>query len=198
MSIVALTSGGLDSTLMAVLASEEGLEVHPLFINYGQLAKQREFAACTAAFRKLDLPEVKEVNLSGFGDLIHCGLTDPNYHIKEQAFLPGRNMLFLLVGASYAYQVGATGVAIGLLNETWSIFPDQTRDFISQAQETLSLAMDWPIQIIAPLMDCNKEEVVALAEEKGISSTYSCHAGTEVPCGNCIACQEYQYGQGDE
>jgi len=43
--------------------------------------------------------------------------------------MPGRNMMFLLIGGAYAYQVGAAAVAIGLLNEASSIFPDQTKDF---------------------------------------------------------------------
>ncbi|MEW8335294.1 MAG: 7-cyano-7-deazaguanine synthase [Candidatus Thiodiazotropha sp.] len=193
MSIVVLTSGGMDSTLMAVMAKEEGIDIHPLFVNYKQLARERELAACIASFKELNLPEVKEVDLSGMGELIRCGLTDPEFDIKEQAFLPGRNLLFLLVGASYAYQVGANGVAIGLLNEEMSIFPDQTKSFVEQAQNLLSFTMDWPIEIITPLMEFDKEDIVALAKEKGITNTYSCHAGTEEPCGVCIACQEYQF-----
>jgi len=197
MSIVTLVSGGMDSTLITVLACEEGIEVYPLFINYGQLARDRELAACKESFEKLNLPEIREVNLAGMGDLIHCGLTDPSFDIKEQAFLPGRNMLFLLSGASYAYQVGATGVAIGLLNEEMSIFPDQTKEFITQAQKTLSLSMGWPIDLLTPLIEFNKADVVALAEQKGITNTYSCHAGTAEPCGVCIACQEYQFNLGE-
>ncbi len=46
MSMVTLVSGGLDSTVMAVLAKEEGLTQHPLFIDYGQLGCRRELRAC--------------------------------------------------------------------------------------------------------------------------------------------------------
>ena len=197
MSIVVLVSGGMDSTLMTVMANEKRIEIHPLFINYGQLAKERELSACKMIFKNLNLPKVKEVDLSGMGKLIRCGLTDPSFDIKEQAFLPGRNMLFLLSGASYAYQVNATSVAIGLLNEEMSIFPDQTKEFVMQAQKTLSLSMDRPISIITPLIEFNKSDVVILAKEKGIANTYSCHAGTAEPCGVCIACQEYQLNLGE-
>jgi len=34
-SLVNLVSGGLDSTLVGVMTREEGLGVHPLFIDYG-------------------------------------------------------------------------------------------------------------------------------------------------------------------
>ena len=49
MSLVTLTSGGLDSTLMVVLAKEEAVDQYPLFINYGQRSLKREWQACQLA-----------------------------------------------------------------------------------------------------------------------------------------------------
>lgn len=46
MSIVSLVSGGLDSSLMSVLAKENGNIQYPLFIDYGQLGIQREWESC--------------------------------------------------------------------------------------------------------------------------------------------------------
>ena len=45
MAIVTLVSGGLDSSLMAVLANENGNKQFPLFINYGQLGFEQEWKA---------------------------------------------------------------------------------------------------------------------------------------------------------
>lgn len=42
MAIVTLTSGGLDSTLMAVLTSQSNIQQFPLFVNYGQIFYTRE------------------------------------------------------------------------------------------------------------------------------------------------------------
>ena len=42
MSIVTLVSGGLDSTLVALLTRDAGIQQHPLFIDYGQRAKTLE------------------------------------------------------------------------------------------------------------------------------------------------------------
>ena len=53
MSIVTLVSGGLDSTLVAVLAREGGLEQYPLFVDYGQRAKNKELSACRAVLARL-------------------------------------------------------------------------------------------------------------------------------------------------
>src|ERR1039458_4641334 len=121
MSIVTLVSGGLDSTLVAKLAQEEGVRQYPLFIDYGQRSRDRELAACRRAMADLYLPEPTIADLAGFGALIHSGLTDPKLHIVEDAFTPGRNMLFLLTAAAHAYQVNADAIAIGLLHEDTSL-----------------------------------------------------------------------------
>jgi 7-cyano-7-deazaguanine synthase len=193
MSLVTLVSGGLDSTLMAVLTEESGITQYPLFVNYGQRAVDREVAACRKAFRDRRLPEPQVVDLSGFGRLIRSGLTDSTLRIVEDAFTPGRNLLFLLVGGSYAHAKAADGVAIGLLNEATSLFPDQTTAFLLSAQATLRVALGTPINVIAPLASFSKRDVVRLASEKDIRDTYSCHAGRSEPCGSCIACREYGF-----
>lgn len=131
------------------------------------------------------------MNLRGFGQLISSGLTNRLLRVNEDAFLPGRNFLFLLVGCSYAYSTNSSAVAIGLLSEETHLFPDQTKDFLAKAQIALNAALGRKINIVAPLMNMNKQEVLLLAREKGIDGTYSCHAGTFPTCGVCIACRQY-------
>ncbi len=194
MSIVTLVSGGLDSTLVARLAQEEGIMLFPLFINYGQRSYERELTACQTAMVKLGLPPPKVANLGGYGELIRSGLTDPTLRVLEDAFTPGRNMLFLLTAAAYAYQVGANAISIGLLHEDTSLFPDQTAAFLEEAQQMIQRCMGRDIQVLAPLSSFHKCDVVALAKKKGISGTYSCHMGGEVACGECIACNEFKFG----
>ena len=190
MSLVTLVSGGIDSTLMAVLTKEEGIQQFPLFIDYGQICKEQELIACLNVHKKLGLPLPVIMNVSGFGNLISSGLTDPKKRVNEDAFLPGRNLLFLLAGSAYAYQNNCNAVAIALLSDDYSIFPDQTTEFINKTKELIGLAMGRDIRIIAPLMQFSKADVIRLATKKGINGTYSCHAGTEKPCGICISCLE--------
>jgi 7-cyano-7-deazaguanine synthase len=190
-ALVTLMSGGLDSTVMAVLIAQEGLTQYPLFIDYGQRGRERELMACRANCQRHELPEPKVALLAGYGELLPCGLTDPARDIRRDAFLPGRNLLFVMVAAAYARQVGSHTVAIGLLDEAFSLFPDQTRTFLAEAQLLLSRAMDHSVTIVGPLMSYSKAEVVAIAKQIGVSETYSCHAGGALPCGVCIACLEY-------
>ncbi len=190
MSIVTLVSGGIDSSLMAVLTKIEGIVQSPLFINYGQLGHAKELAACRSVLRAQDLPAPVAINVAGFGRVISSGLTDKTKDIFADAFLPGRNLLFLLLGAAYAYQVNANAVAIGLLNESASLFPDQTREFLIRAEEVITICLGRSIRIIAPLRQLFKADVIKLAKKYGITGTYSCHSGEASPCGKCVSCRE--------
>ena len=176
--------------MIALLTREAGGEQHPLFIDYGQLCGEREWEACQTVHQRFNLPTPERMNLAGFGRLVRSGLTDARMRVNEDAFTPGRNLLFLLAGASYAYQKGARSVTIGLLSEDTHLFPDQTRDFLERAQETIRFAMGFDVTVVAPLMRFSKLEVLELARQKGLAGTYSCHAGTPEPCGKCISCLE--------
>ncbi|MES9995290.1 7-cyano-7-deazaguanine synthase [Desulfovibrio aminophilus] len=192
MSIVTLVSGGLDSTLVAALIRDEGLVQFPLFIDYHQRARDQELAACHTALKHLSLPEPEIADLAGYGKLIPSGLTDPSHDVFEEAFLPGRNLLFALTGAAYACRRGADAVAMGLLTDETSLFPDQTRAFLRRAEGLLSMIMGRKLRLLAPLKSFTKQDVIRLAAAKGISGTYSCHVGGKIPCGFCISCREFK------
>lgn len=192
MSVVALVSGGLDSTVMAALIRDEGLDVLPLFIDYNQRARDREWSACQCAMESLGLPRPDVADLAGYGRLLPSGLTDATKDVFVDAFLPGRNLLFVLVAAAYAYQRGAGAIALGLLDEGARLFPDQSRAFVRRAEGVVSFALGQPVKILTPLMRLTKPEVVRLAQAKGIAGTYSCHAGGASPCGVCISCREFE------
>ena len=84
-------------------------------------------------------------------------------------------------------------MTIGLLAEEFSLFPDQKRQFVTQAEATISAAMGQQIKVLTPLIEFSKADVVKLAQAKGITGTYSCHTGNSEPCGRCIACLEFQF-----
>lgn len=193
--LVTLVSGGIDSTVMSIMAKEQDFEIYPLFIDYGQLGAKLEWQACTYNHSKHKLPKPQKMVLKGFGKVIRSGITDRKLRIKEDAFLPGRNSLFLLAAASYAYQKKSQNIAIGLLSERFKLFPDQSTDFIQTAEKFLFSELDYKIKILTPLMRFNKAEVMKIAKAKKINKTYSCHAGNSVPCGKCISCLEIKKAQ---
>ena len=190
MGIVTLVSGGFDSTLMSLMAHEEGATIFPLFIDYGQLAVRKEWSACQRLHEQFGLPSVTYMDLSGFGNTIPSGLTDSNLRINEDAFLPGRNLLFVLAGAAHSFKVGANSVAIGLLDPADGLFPDQTEKFVQECERMIEVAMGRRILVLIPLIEFSKRDVLAMAHDRGIEHTYSCHLGGDEPCGVCIACVE--------
>lgn len=190
MGIVTLVSGGFDSTLMSLMAHEEGVAMFPLFIDYGQFGASKEWAACQQLHEQFGLPEVTHMDLSGFGKTIPSGLTDSSLRINEDAFLPGRNLLFVLAGAAHAFKVQVGSIAIGLLDPTDHLFPDQTTGFVEECEKMIETAMGKRIAVLVPLIELSKSDVLAMARARGLRDAYSCHAGGDTPCGICIACVE--------
>lgn len=192
MGVVTLVSGGIDSLVMCKILDLENQEQFPLFIDYGQLSSEKEWEACRKIFSKSNLPEPTKVSLREYGKLIKSGITDSSKDIYQDAFLPGRNILFIVVAASYAYQKVVRNIAIGLLSEEGHLFPDQTEEFIVNANFALNSAFGDYFTIITPLINFSKKDVIKLARKYSlpINDTYSCHSGEEIYCGKCVACKE--------
>ena len=153
--------------------------------------------ACQELHEKFNLPPVTRMDLSGFGKTIPSGLTNSKLRVNEDAFLPGRNLLFVLMGAAHAYRVQANSIAIGLLNPADRLFPDQTMGFLQEAEKVIETAMGRRIRVLAPLINFSKTDILVMASERGITHTYSCHSGGKEPCGVCIACVEIANAKGD-
>lgn len=196
MSMVILVSGGIDSTVISLLATQQGIMTYPLFIDYGQLSANAEWDACQGVHAQLGLPAPERLDISGIGKLVPSGLTNTKLRLNEDAFLPCRNLFFIVAASSYAFSKGAETVAIGLLDEQKPIFPDQTKPFLLATEEAVQSALGYRIHVVAPLMPLSKAEVMAIARDQGIDGTYSCHSGEKQPCGKCIACSEQQFATG--
>lgn len=192
MGIVALVSGGIDSAVMCKIIEKQGEKIFPLFVDYGQIAAKKEWSACEQLFAECKFPPPIKADLSGYGKLIPSGLTDINKDISKNAFLPGRNMLFLLIGAAYALSFDERTIAIGLLSEKTHLFPDQTQEFIVNTNFALNSALGADITIVTPLINFFKFDTIKMARHYNIplDKTYSCHSGLDKYCGKCISCRE--------
>jgi 7-cyano-7-deazaguanine synthase len=188
---VCLSSGGLDSTVCLYLLRERGVSALPVYVNYGQRNHEREWGALSAACDFHGFAKPVRFDFTSFGSLIRSGLTDATLRVNEDAFTPTRNLLFLVLGSAVASSKGVRNIILGFLSERTAIFPDQTDRFLNAARLALTESLGSQIEIHCPLRDLTKQDVLKLAQARGISDFYSCHAGTEVPCGKCIACLEY-------
>ncbi len=188
---VCLSSGGLDSTVCLHLLRERGVSALPVYINYGQRNHEREWGALSGACALYRFPKPVRFDFSSFGAIIRSGLTDATLGVNDDAFTPTRNLLFLVLGGAVACSKGIRNIVIGFLSERTAIFPDQTDRFLRATEVALTESLRAQIEIHCPLRDLTKQDVLRLARARGISDFYSCHSGTEVPCGKCIACLEY-------
>lgn len=188
---ICLSSGGLDSTVCLHLLRESGITALPVYVNYGQINLEREWGALSAACSFHHFPQPVRFDFPSFGGIIKSGLTDAKMRVNEDAFTPTRNLLFLVLGGAVASAKGVRNIVVGLLSERTAIFPDQTDRFLKAAENALAEALGMQIEVHCPLRDMTKQDVLTLARARRISDFYSCHSGTEVPCGKCIACLEY-------
>ena len=82
----------------------KGPHCFPSLLITGNLEYTKEWAACQRLHEQFGLPPVTYMDLSGFGKTVPSGLTDSSLRINEDAFLPGRNLLFVLAGGSPCLQ----------------------------------------------------------------------------------------------
>lgn len=191
---VCLASGGLDSLVCMHLMKRGNIRALPVFVNYGQRNLERELLSLTRNVEAHGFPQPIVVDVSGFGRVISTGLTDVSKDVYVDAFTPNRNLLFLTLGASVAFSKGASTLVVGFLAEETAIFPDQTEQFLRAVELSLAESLGVKMNIVCPLRDMLKQDVVRLSQELEIGSSYSCHSGTSEPCGKCIACLEYKMG----
>jgi 7-cyano-7-deazaguanine synthase len=170
---------------------DQGLNPIPLFINYGQLNCERELFSLRRNCTQLGVGQPIVLDFHDFGLKLATGLTNANKHVVDDAFTPGRNLLFIITAAAFGYKLGVDKIVMGLLSQETILFPDQTDSFLAAAENAITEALGISMKVIVPLRGLVKAEVVKLGQELGVTQFYSCHSGTEIPCGQCIACKEY-------
>ena len=118
-------------------------------------------------------------------------------------FVPGRNLMFLMVAAMLAYRRGLNILVGGMCETDFSGYPDCRDDTIKAMQLALNIGMDTRLNLVTPLMWKNKKQTWQLAAELGgqelvdliINETHTCYVGEHEKlntwgfgCGKCPAC----------
>ena len=203
---VVLLSGGLDSSTVLYQAKADGYECYAITFDYQQ-RHRRELESAIAIARRSG---VKDHQLVRF-DLRQWGgsaLTDDTFDLPKArsqqqmsesipiTYVPARNTIFLSFGLAYAEAIGATALYIGVNALDYSGYPDCRPDYIQAMQDVFRLGTKQgregePIQIITPLIQLRKTEIIELGNQLGVpwQDTYSCYAGGEVACGVCDSCR---------
>ncbi len=203
MKAVVLLSGGLDSSTVLYLAKRDGMEVHALSFDYGQLhARELESAKKIAQKCGVASHQIVSLKLSDWGG---SALTDRNIPVKDgnvdntgipDTYVPARNMVFLSVAASMAEAIGARHIYIGVSEVDYSGYVDCRQVFIDAMQKAINLGTVMgaergeTIELHAPFVNMTKADEIRLGLELGVdySDTWSCYRGGLHPCGTCDSC----------
>lgn len=200
---VVLLSGGLDSTVTAALALEQGFALNALTIDYNQRHRReidsaRDVAASLGAQRHVILP----LDLSLFGGSALTGdIPVPKGGVGEGipvTYVPARNLVFLSLTLAWAEAIGARDIFIGVNALDYSGYPDCRPEFMDSFAETARLATKEGVEgrgfrIHAPLQFWDKARIVTEADRLGLdlSLTWSCYdpADDGRACGLCDSCR---------
>ncbi len=189
MAVVPIVSGDIDSLVLCKILNNERQEQHPIFIDFGQISSEEEWEACRNVFKRCDLPPPERIDLSGYCRSIESEVSGDCKASYINAFLPGRNLMSLMAAASYAYQRGIKIIAISLLSEKDQRFPDQTEEFLVNANFAINSAFGDYITILTPLINFTKVDIINIAKWYGlpIEDTLCCHPGKNGICKSCTA-----------
>lgn len=190
--IVVTVSGGMDSAVLLYMAvNKVGKEnVFPLFFNYGQ-RHLRELGCARGLVMNLLERELKEVDVSFIRDLAPTSsLTNDNIETPKitevmgeaqpKSYVPFRNLMFLSICSSYAESVGASEVWYGATKvDSLAGYWDAEENFVKRVNSVIKLNRENKIKIVAPLLDCDKSDIVLKGIENKVpfDMTYTCYSG---------------------
>lgn len=200
---IVLFSGGLDSSTSAAIAIQQGYDTIALSFRYGQKhAKELDVAQKLAPLLGIQKHYIIDVNLSLWGG---SSLTDDNLSIPSEGvkpdeipstYVPGRNTVFIAIALSLAEAIQAEAIYLGINAVDYSGYPDCRPEYLHAFQKLANLSSKVgiegnPPQLIAPLVNLSKVDIVRKALELGvpIEQTWSCYQGGEEPCGVCDSCR---------
>lgn len=168
-----LMSGGIDSSAAASLYVAEGRYVSGVFVDYGQLAAESEWAAVRQVAEYLDI-DLRRIELG-------CEL------VSTRGEIFGRNAIFALIAASTT-NLRPLKVAMGI--HALSEYYDTTLLFMQHIQRILDGYSGGDVEIEAPFISNTKAEVIEIAKQIGlpVELTYSCERQSAPQCGVCGSC----------
>lgn len=201
---ISVFSGGLDCTVATCVFNED-YDIHAITFNYGQKAFEQEVKASKNICEKMgwsheviDLPWLAEISNSSLNtseDIPEVSADDLDDFEKSSesasnVWVPARNTVFTSIALSYAESMGAEIIIVGWNNEEGATFPDNSKEFLEEFNELVSVGSPENIKIEAPCIDLNKEELVELGVKVGapMKLSYSCYNGEDEPCGVCESC----------
>jgi len=198
---VCIMSGGMDSTLSAYMMQNEGYEIIAVHFNYDQRTQKKELECFENICTSLHVKQKYVLDLDFFKQLGASALTDKNIDVPTNGieegvpvtYVPFRNGIFLSMAAAIAEKEQAQVIAIGVVEEDSSGYPDCREEYIKAMQKAINLGTkdETNIEIKMPLVHLKKSQIVqeALSLDVPLELTWSCYKNEEKACGVCDSCR---------
>ena len=182
-----LLSGGIESAALLYQLRHQAEPVHALWVDYGQRNARREreaaqylAGACGTPLQTMDLSGLR-ANFRRDSDWVR--------HVP----LPQRNLVVLALAVNLAEHLGARRILLALNRDDQKHGPGSRPDFL-QACTNLVGTLVPGLEVVAPLHDLDKSEVIRAAAPTGIdwTRTWSCLLDRPRHCGRCPQCEARQ------
>ncbi len=190
----------MDSLLITALSLENGYEIYPLFIQYGQKTETRELKAFNDVCDHYKVPEDhrKVMDLRELGKIGGSSLTDVDIAVESElenrgipkSYVPFRNSIFLAYAVSWGEVLGAEKIIIGAVVEDAPGYPDCRPEYYTAYNHLIRFGAKNKIQIETPIIRMSKEMILQECDrlEAPIEKTWSCYQNEDKPCGTCDSC----------
>jgi 7-cyano-7-deazaguanine synthase len=216
-SALVLFSGGQDSATCLAWALSRYERVETVGFDYGQrhgvelACRAPVIASIRAAFPQWveKIGDDRVVSLDLLKAISDTALTsdvaiEMNANGLPNTFVPGRNILFLIVAAAIAYRRGIGTIVTGVCETDYSGYPDCRDEFVKAMQVALNLGMAQRFALETPLMWIDKAATWRMAHQLGgdalleiiLEKTHTCYLGDRsrrhdwgFGCGTCPACE---------
>lgn len=202
---ITVLSGGLDSTVATSIFVKD-YDLTAITFNYGQQSLNQEIKHAKQICKKLnmkhviiDLPWLKEISNSSLTtdeDIPKPSdndLDNPDVAIEtaKSVWVPARNTVFCSIALAFAESIHAEIIIVGWDYEEAVTFPDNSKEYLNAFNETIRYGSYDNIEIKAPLINMNKEDIVIKGDEVDapMNLSYSCYVGSEKHCGICESCK---------
>lgn len=199
--VVLLFSGGIDSLAVGVLLKDKGYKIYPLFIDYNQSANLAEKYLAKIVPQKVGFEKCKIIKTSLIKKLTKSSLLKGKKSFNDDdAWVPGRNTLFMIIAGIYAQQINADGIAIGYMIDDNFVFGDNDYFHHKTIEHLLSKSFLRPIRVFMPARTKTKMELIRLlGKHHLVDLTTSCWNakldGDKITechiCANCLEKQSF-------
>jgi len=200
--VVLLLSGGLDSAVLLYQLAKDGIEIYPMYVQFGDnKAASEELSVAVYLLKKINMTNwherLRRVTIPPFPP---CdGPVAPLDSDLAKGYIPGRNTILCSFAYQYAVQVDAD-VCIGVTASDAPAFPDcrpewarEMRRIYTANNKAFADDSDGP-ELLTPLIDLDRSQIRTLAQDLGVPVDALSRCYTPLsdgsPCGECEGCHK--------